>query len=368
MPSITSPTSEPGDFLSGPFESRNLLEAKPCWFVPWNELSDLDSAKNPDYGKLRKVDAGLQERDQFLQEGSPFTISLESFCVQESHDRDSHNDLLVRSYVRYGDELKTETINFFGTNIPAKQVVGDLEFEHIFARREFAEDARIWLAIEITEVDKGIEEAVVTSGLAKIRARFGAVFSALIPFSTVAGVALNTLEDIQKLRTPKQQNRQVLFNQIDLYAQALSGGDAPLRSGAYIFFSEPVQGVQYRLGSGFKLKRAAMKDKDVPVAHDYAVVKVTPGFVRSGTDPDEILKNQQLAMVLSQEDAEATEDERSAHYNFLSGLVESADKLKALDYYREVTTAVKMFGHQPTEAQKQRLIDIRMALGNYISD
>ncbi|MEL6161912.1 MAG: hypothetical protein AAFR18_22110 [Cyanobacteria bacterium J06627_32] len=368
MPSIASSSSTPDESPSGPFASRNLLDAKDCWFVPWSELSDLDSVENPGHGKLRKVDAGLQEHDQFLKEGSPFTLSLESFCINEAHDRGSHNDLLVRSYVRYGDELKTETINFFGTNIPAQQIVSDLEFEHIFARRDFAEDSRIWLAIEITEVDRGIDEKAVTSSLEKIRSRFGAVFSALIPFSTVAGVAINTLNDIQKLRTPKQQNRQVLFNQIDLYAQAMSGGDAPLRSGAYIFFNEPVQGVQYRLGSGFELKRAAASDKNIPVAHDYVIVKVTPGFVKSGTDPNEILKNQQLAMVLSQEEAEATEDERSAHYNFLSGLVESANKLKSLDYYREVTTGIKMFGHQPTDAQKKRLIDIRMALGDYIDD
>ena len=348
--------------------TRGLLDAKNCWFVPWHELSSLDDVSKPDYGKLRKVDSELSENDKFLDSGNPFTISLESFSVQAARDKTGTNDLLVRSFVRYGDEPKTETINFFGTGIEAGAFRDNLEYEHIFSRRDFSKSDRVWLSLEILEVDKGLESASIGDGLSKMRGKFGAIFPALIPFATVAGVAMDALSGLQKLRESASQNEKVLSSEIDLYAQAVSGGDAPLRCGAYIFFNEEVQGVQYLLGSGFKLKRAAIKDKNVPIHHDYVVVKIAPGFIDSGKDPEEILKNQTLAKVLSQEDAGADESQRSAHFEFLAELIENANKLKDIDYYREMTTAAKSFGQQPTPEQQNRLVKIKTALGQYLPD
>ena len=346
---------------------RGLLDSKNCWFVPWRELSNLDDISNPDYGKLRKVDSEFSEEDSFLEPGNPFTISLESFSVQAARDKGGTNDLLVRSFVRYGDEPKTETINFFGTGIEAGAFKDNLEYEHIFSKQDFSEGDRLWLSLEILEVDRGLEPASISDGLSKMRGKFGAIFPALIPFATVAGVAMDSLSRLQKLREATSQNEKVLSSQIDLYAKAVSGGDAPLRCGAYIFFNEDLQGVQYQLGSGFKLKRAAIKDKNVPIRHDYIVVKIAPGFIDSGKDPKEILQNQTLAKVLSQEES-ANEDQRSAHFEFLADLVESANKIKDIDYYREVTTAAKSFDRQPTPAQQDRLVKIKTALGQYLPD
>ena len=349
-------------------KERGLLDSKNCWFVPWKELSNLDNIKSPDSGRLRKVDSELSEADSFLEAGSPFTISLESFSVQDSHDDSGTNDLLVRTLVRYGDEPKAETINFFGTGVAAGSFMENLEYEHMFSRRDFSESDRVWIALEIVEVDKGLEQESIASGLSKMRSKFGAIFPALIPFATVAGVAMETMKGLQKLRLSASQNKQILSSQLDLYAKEVSGGDAPLRCGAYIFFNEEIQGVQYRLGSGFKLKRTALKDKNAPISHDYAVVKITPGFIDSGKDPDEILKSQELAKVLSQEGAEASEDQRSAHFDFLAQLIESANKIRDVDYYREVTTAAKSFNRQPTPSQEKRLVEIKTRLGQYISD
>jgi len=347
-------------------QQRGLLDSKTCWFVPWAELSNLDDVSTPDYGKLRKVDSEQLDSDTFLEPGSPFTISLESFCVQGSHDDDNTNDLLVRTFVRYGDEPKTEIINFFGTDIAAKTFVDNLEYEHIFSQREFSESARVWLALEIVEVDKGLEKESIASSLTKMRSKFGATFSSLIPFATVAGAAIDSVSRLKSLRESASKSEKVLACQLDLYAKSVSGGDAPLRCGAYIFFNEAVPGVQYRLGSGFELKRAAVKDKDVPILHDYAIVKITPGFIDSGKDPDELLKNQELAKVLSQEDEGASEDQRADHFDYLSQLIESAEKLKDIDYYQEITTAAKSFGRPLTPAQEDRLIKIKTKLGQYL--
>ena len=348
-------------------KQRGLLDSKACWFVPWQELSNLDSVATPDYGKLRKVDSEFSESDTFLEAGSPFTISLETFSVQGSHDNSGTNDLLVRTFVRYGDEPKTETINFFGTGVSAGSFVENLEYEHVFSRRDLSESARIWIALEILEIDKGLEKDAIASGLQKMRAKFGAVFPALIPFSTVAGVAVNAVSKLQALKKSASQNKKILSSQLDLYARAVSGGDAPLRCGAYIFFNEELQGVQYRLGSGFKLKRAAVKDKNVPILHDYAVIKITKGLVDSGKDPQEILKNQELAKVLSQEEG-ADEEQQSDHFDFLAELIENANKIKDIDYYRQVTTAANTFDRQLTPAQQDRLVEIKTRLSSYISD
>ncbi|MGB3297330.1 MAG: hypothetical protein WBA76_03595, partial [Phormidesmis sp.] len=72
-------------------EHRGLLDSKTCWFVPWKELSNLDNVESPDYGKLRKVDSEYSQSDAFLETGSPFTISLESFFVQGSHISNGKN-------------------------------------------------------------------------------------------------------------------------------------------------------------------------------------------------------------------------------------------------------------------------------------
>ena len=365
--------SPKGIFMTMPLKTvqsktRGLLDSKNCWFVPLNELSNLDDVANPDYGKLRKIDSEFSETDAFLEAGSPFTISLETFSVQGSHDKSGTNDLLIRSFVRYGDEPKTETINFFGTDIAPGSFIENLEHEHVFSRRDFSESARVWLALEILEVDKGLEKESIASGLGKMRAQFGAVFPALIPFATVAGVAMNTISELRALRKSASQNKKILASQLDLYAKEVSGGDAPLRCGAYVFFNEEIQGVQYRLGSGFKLKRASAKDKDVPILHDYAVLKINRGFINSGKDPAEILKNQELAKVLSQEDEGASEEQRSAHFDFLAQLIENANKIKDLDYYQDVTMRAKSFGQPPTPAQQERLIEIKRRLGQYIVD
>lgn len=139
-------------------QPRGLLDLKTSWFIPWAELSDLDNVDKPDYGSLRKVDSEILESDKFIEDGSSFTVSLESFLVREAHDSDRTNDLLVRSFVRYGNEPKTETIHFFGTNVAAGSFQEDLEYEHIFAKSVYSKEARVWLALEILEIDRGLNK------------------------------------------------------------------------------------------------------------------------------------------------------------------------------------------------------------------
>ncbi len=350
-------------------QPRGLLDPKTGWFIPWAELSDLDNVDKPDYGVLRKVDSEILASDQFIEDGSSFTVSLESFFIREGHDSDRKNDLLVRSFVRYGNEPKTETIHFFGTDIAAGAFQADLEYEHIFAKPVYSKEARVWLALEILEIDRGLnQEGDLGGALSAMRGKFGAIFPALNPFAPIAGVAVGMVSKLAGLQKAAAQNEPIFNNQLDLYAKGTSAGDAPLRCGAYVLFNEEVQGVQYQLGSGFKLKRRAIKDKDTPILHDYAVVKVSPGIVESGQDANSLLKNQQIATVISQiDDGESDVERRTQHFSFLEDMVSSANQFKDLEDYRKLLNKKKVMGALSLD-EDNRLIDIVNRLGNIIPD
>ena len=348
-------------------ETRGLLEAKSCWFVPWSELSDLDNVAKPSYGYLRKVDSELSESDLFVREGEPFSITLESHFVKTAHDGDSENDLLVRSSVRYGDEPKVETLHFFRPDVESGTFLENFEHEHIFARKEFVKESRVWLSLEILEIDRGLSrDKDLSVELAKMHGKFGAIFPALIPFAPVAGAATRLLQIFNKAQEAAAENQIILSNQIDLYDKDLSGGDAPLRCGAYVLFKEDVQAVKYRLGSGFKLRPKALRDKNKPIQDDYAVIQIAPGFISSGKNSKDLLKNQQIAAVVSELDTQNVQDEkRAAHFEFIENLIDEAAHFKDILYLKEMRNKEEV-GIALTLTQKEKIADIKTRLGHLL--
>ena len=347
-------------------EPRGLLEAKSCWFVSWSELSNLDNAAKPDYGNLRKVDSELSESDLFVGEGEPFSITLESHFVKTAHDSDNKNDILVRSSVRYGDEPKVETLHFFKQNVDLGQFEENFEHEHIFARKEFSQESRVWLSLEILEIDRGLSQDKDLSGaLNKMHGTFGAIFPALIPFAPIAGAASRLVKTLNKFQKSIAENQTILKNEIDLYAKNLSGGDAPLRCGVYILFKKEVQGIKYRLGSGFKLRPRALKDKNEPIQDDYAVIQIAPGFINSGKSSEELLKNQQVAAVVSELDTDVEEAKRTAHFKLIGDLVDESANFKDISYFREIENKLS-FGGALTPSQQEKMASIKTRLGHLL--
>ena len=114
-----------------------------------------------------------------------------------------------------------------------------------------------------------------------MQSKFGAIFPALNPFAPIAGVAMGLIGKLNQLKESTARNEPIFYNQFDSLAKEKAGGDVPLRYGAYILFNKEVQGIQYRLGSEFKLKRRAIRDKDVPILHDYVVIKISPGIIEA---------------------------------------------------------------------------------------
>lgn len=344
------------------FQNRGLLDTKQVWFVPWSDLDNLDNIEKPEHGYLRKSDSEFLEADQFIKSGDSFTISLESFFLHKGEGND--NDPLIRSFVRYGNEPKVETVHFFQENLGPNSFIDDLEHEHIFVQERFSEKARVWLAIEILEIDRGLSrDSGLLEALGKMRGKFGAIFPALNPFAPIAGVAIGLIGKLNQLQERAARNEPIFYNQFDLLAKERAGGDVPIRYGAYILFNKEVQGIQYRLGSEFKLKRRAMKDKDVPILHDYVVIKISPGIIESGQHSDQLLKSQKIATVISELDnEEADEQRRTEHYQFLNEMVAAAGSFKDLSYLQELMDK-KEVGIALTQAEIDKLLDIKKRLG-----
>jgi hypothetical protein len=343
-------------------------DAKQCWFIPWAELSDLDNRDKPDNGRLRKVDTDIRDSDLFVKEGSPFTISLESFYVPQQQDTRDDNDILVQSFFRYGNEPRLETIHFFEKDTEANAFRENFEHEHIYARQAFSEAARVWLTIRLLEIDRGLNQGgSLTQVLQKMHGGFGAIFPAMLPFAPMIGLASSMISKFRQLKESAQRNEPILENTIDFYDRQLAGGDAPLRCGAYVLFDKPVEGVQYRLGSGFKLRHWVAADVNRPVQHPYVIIKITPGIVESGQDAKQLLTNQQIATVVSELDNEITERERrTEHYKFLENMVTAAGNFNDLSYFKKLMDK-KSLGIDLSEGEINKLLEIKQRLGNLIS-
>ena len=334
------------------------LEKSKYWFVPLAEIQDEDGAK------LRPARSKVVESDRVVKEGEAFTISLESFYVRENHDRDSSgNDLLVRSWLKYGNEPTAERIHFFQKDVPDEFIGENLPAEHIFSKQDHSEDNRLLITLEITEIDRGLRaHESIGKTISTVSSTFGAVFPAILPFT---GVASNLVNLLDKLSSIRDKNTQVFRSSLDLYAQ--ENFETPLRYGAYIFFNEEVQAVMYKL-LDLKLKPTSQQLRGKNPLHDYVVIKIVPGIIHSG-DSSELLVNQQLASVLSQLDESEKNDEasRREHFQFLQDTIKAANNMQELDYFYRLRLKQKL-GEKLSESQLQRYLQIAEKLQKYIPD
>ncbi|MEM8721770.1 MAG: hypothetical protein AAGE84_21140 [Cyanobacteria bacterium P01_G01_bin.39] len=327
------------------------LKKSQYWYVPLSEVQNESGAK------LRPASSNVSESDRLVKEGDAFTISLESFYIREKIE-DSGNDLLVRSWVKYGDEPTAERIHFFQKNVPKEFLASNIPAEHIFAKQDHSEDNRLLVTLEITEIDRGIKaNEKIANNIGAISSEFGAVFPAILPFT---GVASNLVGLLGKLSSLLDKNTTVLKSTLDLYAE--DNFETPLRYGAYIFFETEVQAAMYKL---LELKLVPATTQIENPLHDYAVLKIIPGITKSG-DGSELLVNQQLASVLSQLDKD-DDVRRKEHFKFLQDTIRSANDMKDLDYFYRLRIKQKL-GEELSESQRKRFLEIAEKLQKYIPD
>mgnify|MGYP001793932058 FL=1 len=333
-----------------------MLESNKYWFVSLNEIQNEQGAK------LRPARSKVLEKDRLIKEGEAFTISLESFYVKGNYDQDSSgNYLLVRSWMKYGNEPTAERVHFFQKDVPDEFIGENLPAEHILSKQDHSENNRLFISLDITEIDRGLKaSSSINNTISTISGTFGAVFTSILPF---AGVASDLVDLLDKLRNRK--NISVFNSSLDLYAQ--DNFEYPLRYGAYVFFKEEVQGIMYRL-LDLKLKPVSEQLWRQKPLHDYVVIKVVPGIIHSG-DSSELLSNQQIASVLSQLDENGRNDEskRTEHFKFLQDTIKSANDMQELDYFYDLKLQQKL-GKELSESEMQRYLEIAKKLQKYIPD
>lgn len=333
-----------------------MLESNKYWFVPLTEIQNEQGAK------LRPARSKVLEGDKLVKEGEAFTISLESFYVKQNYEGDNTgNDLLVRSWVKYGSEPTAERVHFFQKDVPDEFTGENLPAEHIFSKQDHSESNRLFISLDITEIDRGLKaSSSINNTISTIYSTFGAVFTAILPF---AGVASDLVDLLDKLRNRK--NISVFNSSLDLYAQ--ESFEYPLRYGAYVFFKEEVQAIMYRL-LDLKLKPVSEQLRGKNPLHDYVVIKVVPGIIHSG-DSSELLTNQQIASVLSQLDENENNDEakRREHFKFLQDTIKSANDMQELDYFYDLKLQEKL-GKKLSKSQMERYVEIARKLKKYIPD
>ena len=324
---------------------------------PAQPESDSDASQSADYPKANHPDA-------WVESGSPFTISLESFCISEALDRRSGNDLLVRSWTLYSDDPPVEMVHCFKRNAEVGQVIDNLATEHIFAVEYFQGHQPLSLHLQILEVDghDSIEQEILT-----VAHLLGGVFPVLLPFTSATMPLYKSLKSIfsKRDRTAEAFASTIQLVDSTLFQIQSETNDVsatveiPFRCGAYIFFDHDVDGTAYRL-QDFRLIPTTATTSPPP---SYIVIKVVPQLVQS-YNPENLLANQRLAAALLNPshmdeldlpEAVKALKQRLESLPYLRQAVHKAQLLDDLDEYRRLRRLQETEPH-PHESQRDRLI------------
>lgn len=268
-----------------------MNKSKKIWFVPLSHLLQEGGAT------LIPAESPIQKgRDQCVENGSPFTISLESYCIFKKLDRQTGNDLLVRSWTTYGDDYPVEIVHSFEKNVKPGAIKENLVVEHIFASQNY-DNKPVTVELQILEIEGQSE---ITDNIKAVSGVLGAVFPAVIPFMGKLAVEplLNLLQGVLKNKNPDD----LAFQGVLKFQETSSA--IPLRCGAYVLFMNAQGERQYKLRD-FKLEPAS---SNVLQEQDYIVIKVVPRIVHS-FNTEMLLANQRLAAELLQKDIDNTMSE-----------------------------------------------------------
>ena len=302
------------------------------WFVPLKHLLQEGGAK------LIPADSIIdKDWELWVESGSPFTISLESFCIVKKLDRRTGNDLLVRSWTTYGDSSPIEIVHFFKKNVAIGEIKENLAVEHIFASQNY-DDKPLRLDLQILEVEgnsKIVEDIKTVSNI------LGAAFPAVTPFlGTGSNLLFGFLQEALNAKNPHD-----LAFEASLLLQGKPVSERiPFRCGAYILFMNKIEGNKYKLRD-FKLE---LDNGSTSPELDYIVIKVIPRIINSYNTED-LLVNQRLAADLLQVDqtqVDATNTvipknvrrviERVEVLKNLHSTIKQATLFDALDKYRKL--------------------------------
>lgn len=343
------------------------------WFVPRKELYISKGDKEYSGTVLRRADSMVdQYSDQLVEHGHAFTILLKSFYVTQDKDK-GDNDIFVRSWTKYGSNPQIEGAHFFKKDVPVPYFChSDLRASHIFSSESHLEENRVWLKLQILEIDgRNVDQftRIVENDLRDTLRSFGAVFPGTLPFiSTVteSSATSNALALVGKLRKLVSNKNDTLFEQA-LDFLSINSGETPFRYGVYIFFQKAIEGHCYRLKE-FTVKSKSdnhesnIHDHKLP---DYVVIEVVPGIVNMFSQ-DNIIINQNLATGLLPFDEKFSDPgEKDERFHYLQRLMKKAH---IVDDIREYYILAKDYyaGQLLDKHQQNRYRELVLSLGEYI--
>ena len=344
------------------------------WFVPRKELYIPKGDKEYSGTVLRRADSMVnQSTDQLVEHGHAFTILLKSFYVTQDKDK-GDNDIFVRSWTKYGSNPQIEGAHFFKKDVPVPYFChADLMANHIFSSESHLEENRVWIKLQILEIDgRKVDQftRIVENDLRDTIRMFGAIFPGTLPFiSTVTDsrVTSNAVALVGKLKKLVTNKNDTLFDQ-SLDFLSVNSGETPFRYGVYVFFQRAIEGYGYQLKEfTIKPKSAnhesnADDDEEVP---DYVVIEVVPGITNIFS-PDDIIVNQNLAAGLLPFDEKFSDPgEKDERFHYLQRLMKKAH---FVDDIREYYSLAKEHeaGKLLDTHQLNRYRDLALSLGDYL--
>ncbi|MEL6222441.1 MAG: hypothetical protein AAFR31_07350 [Cyanobacteria bacterium J06627_8] len=300
--------------------------------------------------------------DTMVRDGDAFTVLLKSFYVTQDKDK-GDNDILVRSWARYGSDPHTEVAHFFKEDIPVPYFSAhDVQAEHIVSADTYLSGNRVWIRLQISEVDgKRVHQisSFVEQNLATAVSALGAIFPNTLPFiGNISTHALDLLSDLKHLISNKSDV--ILDEALDFLS--VNTGETPLRYGAYIFFQRAVDGGNYLLNSFQVHSNSTAESEPIP---DYVVIEIIPGVINPSSRTT-IALNQSLAKgLLPVDDTQAAQIEKDERLRYLQKLMKQAKMADDLKEYYGLMTR-ELSGVVLNELQRKRYQALTVKLGDYI--
>jgi hypothetical protein len=249
-------------------------------------------------GKL--LDPYIKDNDALIAPAEDFTISINTISLQlyTKYKGDylagqwDNNYFALVSQIGLGDQetpiLKVHYLNHIsGMTLD----VTDIWAENVAVIEDFQKDEKSQrLYLSFSSFCQGLGRSTleqVTKSLQQVVGTVGAAFPSLIPYTTVGSTALQGINNILATVVEARFQPQVKTSTFGLYPANVEQrpviGEAPLQTGAYAFFFEPVEIETLKMGSDGIVTATNNK----PVS-PYIVVNIKKGITLA---PSQIEKN-----------------------------------------------------------------------------
>jgi hypothetical protein len=249
------------------------------WFVPPGS-KELKSPYETDFAAKR------------IGSADPITVTLRSAMVAEDLEGlfRGDNDILILTSASLGERPLVQRVHYYEEEVPPKTVLKNFIAETMFIWDDYSGMDRLWLEVDIMEIDTDTgERNALVNALTSLAATAGAAFPAVVPYTMAAsGIAAA----IERLISALEKNVPVVKCPMAFYPPPRSG--APLQTGSYVVFANPVDGSKYRLHSNQELES---KSGSAP---DKSYVVFTIETVKA--DSPQWLISQRVATLLTQLD------------------------------------------------------------------